>query len=62
MLDIIWVYKVGIFYIVLNHTKIGRRSDFVSCNNEAMMVNVDINNSVRFDTFEKAVKIGNMFT
>ena len=61
-LDIIWIHGVGVFYIILNHAKIRRRNNFVSYNDEAIMVNVDkVNNGIRFDILEKAVKIGNMF-
>ena len=61
-LDIIWIHGVGVFYIILNHPKIRKRNNFVSYNDEAMIVNVDkVNNGIRFDILEKAVKIGNMF-
>ena len=62
-LDVIWVQRVGVFDVALNHIKIRRKHDFVRYNNEAMMVDLDkINDFVRFDALRSVVETSNIFT
>jgi len=50
--NVIGLYGIDVFNIVLNCAKIGLRSDFVGCNNKTMMIIInEVNNNVRFYVF-----------
>jgi len=62
-LDIIWVYRVYVSNIVLNHSKIRRRGDFIKSDYENIIVKVnEVDENIWLNVLESVIDISNMFS